>query len=70
MMDYLVTVLKNERRLSLYRKKSLLSRQERRKSLNLLKMENIHDSLFDIVVRTEKTFLLEANAAGSLEQIL
>lgn len=69
-MDYLVTVLKNERRLSLYRKKSLLSRQERRKSLNLLKMENIHDSLFDIVVRTEKTFLLEANAAGSLEQIL
>lgn len=70
MMDYLVTVLKNERRLSLYRKKSLLSRQERRKSLNLLKMENIHDSLFDIVVLTEKTFLLEANAAGSLEQIL
>lgn len=70
MMDYLVTVLKNERRLSLYRKKSLLSRQERRKSLNLLKMENIHDSLFDIVVLTEKTFLLVANAAGSLEQIL
>lgn len=70
MMDYLVTVLKNERRLSLYRKKSLLSRQERRKSLNLLKMENIHDSLSDIVVLTEKTFLLVANAAGSLEQIL
>lgn len=70
MMDYLETVLKNERRLSLYRKKSLLSRQERRKSLNLLKMENIHDSLFDIVVLTEKTFLLVANAAGSLEQIL
>lgn len=65
-----MTVLKNERRLSLYRKKSLLSRQERRKSLNLLKMENIHDSLFDIVVLTEKTFLLVANAAGSLEQIL
>lgn len=70
MMDYLETVLKNERRLSLYRKKSLLSRQERRKSLNLLKMENIHDSLSDIVVLTEKTFLLVANAAGSLEQIL
>lgn len=65
-----MTVLKNERRLSLYRKKSLLSRQERRKSLNLLKMENIHDSLSDIVVLTEKTFLLVANAAGSLEQIL
>lgn len=65
-----MTVLKNERRLSVYQKKSLLSRQEHRKSLNLLKMENIHDSLIHVVVLTEKTFLLGANAAGTLEQIL
>lgn len=43
MMDYLVTLLKTEMRLSRFQKKSLPSHRGRRKSLNLFKMENVHD---------------------------
>lgn len=43
MMDYLVALLKTEKKLSVFQKKSLESHRGCRKSLNLLKMENVHD---------------------------
>lgn len=72
MMDYVVTVLKTKKRLSVFQKKSLVSRREGRKSLILLKMENVHDSLFfHIIFQTKKDIsVIVALRAAPISQLM